>query len=107
MGKILISAPKKAKKLKKTNSSAAEVLMFSGCKDEQTAADTAVQDEAQAVVSTGLMSYALITSIRKNPKMSLIELVNSMRALISERGDPQKPQLSTSHPIDPNTVLEI
>lgn len=107
MGKVILTAPKKAKKLKKTNSSPAEVLMFSGCKDEQNAADTAVQGQAEALVSTGLMSYALITSIRKNPKMSLIDLVNSMREIIRERGDSQKPQLSTSHPIDPNTIFEI
>jgi hypothetical protein len=108
MGKVLFTAKKKAKKLRKTNSSEAEVLMFSGCKDEQNSADTAVQDEqAQALVSTGLMSYALITSIRKNPKLTLIELVNAMRELISARGDTQKPQLSTSHPIDPNTVIEF
>jgi hypothetical protein len=108
MGRILLTAKSKAKKLKKTNSSEAEVLMFSGCKDEQNSADTAVQDEqAQAMVSTGLMSYALISSLKKNPKMTLIELVNSMRELITARGDVQKPQLSTSHPIDPNTVLEI
>jgi hypothetical protein len=111
MGKVLLTAKKKAKKLRKTNSSPAEVLMFSGCKDEQNASDTAVPDpnatKSEALISTGLMSYSLITSIRNNPNQTLIQLVNSMREIILEKGDTQKPQLSTSHPIDPNTVLEI
>jgi len=108
MGKVLLTAKQKAKKLRKTNSSPAEILMFSGCKDEQNSADTAIQDpKANSLKATGLMSYSLIASLRKNPQQSIIELVNNMRHFIHEKGDTQKPQLSTSHPIDPNTIFSI
>jgi len=111
LAKVILGAKKKASVLRKKNASPAEVLMFSGCKDEQNAADGAVveedYDEVEVKKATGLMSYSLVTALKRKPEQTLLELITNMRAIIHERDLPQKPQLSTSHPIDPNTQFEI
>ncbi|NEJ83398.1 hypothetical protein GR268_43810, partial [Rhizobium leguminosarum] len=43
--------------------SQADVVMFSGCSDEQTSADTSIQGSR-----TGAMSYAFIATLRANPQ---------------------------------------
>jgi len=97
--------------LRKNNSSLAEVLMFSGCKDEQNAADGAIVEEdydnVEVKKATGLMSYSLVMALKNKPQQTLLELITNMRSIIHEKDLPQKPQLSTSHPIDPNTIFEI
>jgi hypothetical protein len=44
------------------------------------------------------MSWAFITSLRKKPQQSYIELLNNIRDLLEENYS-QKPQLSCSHPL--------
>jgi hypothetical protein len=44
--------------------SQADVVMFSGCSDEQTSADTSIQGSR-----TGAMSYAFIATLRANPQV--------------------------------------
>ena len=48
-------------KTKQTRTTEADVIQFSGCKDEQTSADAMIGGQA-----TGAMSYALITCLQKN-----------------------------------------
>jgi len=58
----------------KTRSTEADVIMFSGCKDSQTSADANIGGQA-----TGAMSYALISSLKKNKNMDYTNLLQTMR----------------------------
>jgi hypothetical protein len=78
----------------RTKTSPADVIMWSGSKDTQTSADANIAGEA-----TGAMSYAFISSLRKNPNQSYVQLLNSIRDELEGKYD-QKPQLSCSHPLN-------
>jgi len=91
---------REARKIEEKNmvdlSSPADVIMISGCRDEQTSGDAKLSDE-----SSGVMSYALRFTLQNKPEPTLIELLNDMRDFIMEKKFPQIPQMSTSHEIDP------
>ena len=78
---------------KQTKTSPADVIMWSGSKDEQTSQDAVISGEA-----TGAMSWAFVTSLKKNPHQSYVQLLNSIRDELSTKYS-QKPQLSCSHPL--------
>jgi len=80
-------------KTKQTKTSPADVIMWSGSKDEQTSADANIQGEA-----TGAMSWAFINALKKNPQQSYVQLLNSIRDELATKYS-QKPQLSCSHPL--------
>ncbi|KAI1431690.1 caspase domain-containing protein [Xylaria sp. CBS 124048] len=87
------------KKTVETKTSPADVIMWSGSKDDQTSADATIASQA-----TGAMSYAFITALRQNPKQSYVELLNSIRDILQAKYS-QKPQLSCSHPLDTNLLF--
>ncbi|CAK7239974.1 MAG: Ca(2+)-dependent cysteine protease [Sporothrix thermara] len=82
-----------------TKTSPADVIMLSGSKDDQTSADATIASQA-----TGAMSWAFISSLKKNPQQSYVQLLNSIRDELSTRYT-QKPQLSSSHPLDTNLLF--
>jgi len=82
------------KKNLRTKTSPADVIMWSGSKDTQTSADASIGGEA-----TGAMSWAFISSLRKNPNQSYVQLLNSIRDELEGKYQ-QKPQLSCSHPLN-------
>ncbi|CAD6576962.1 MAG: Ca(2+)-dependent cysteine protease [Tremellales sp. Tagirdzhanova-0007] len=84
---------------RQTKTSPADVIMWSGCKDSQTSADT-----SEAGRATGAMSYAFIAALTKYPQQSYVQLLNTIRDELRGRYD-QKPQLSASHPIDTNILF--
>ncbi|KAK9772502.1 putative Metacaspase-1A [Seiridium cardinale] len=86
-------------KTKDTRTSPADVIMWSGSKDDQTSADATIAQQA-----TGAMSWAFITAIKQNPKQSYVELLNSIREVLETKYS-QKPQLSCSHPLDTNLLF--
>ncbi|KAB8271229.1 caspase domain-containing protein [Aspergillus minisclerotigenes] len=83
---------------KQTKTSGADVIMWSGSKDDQTSQDAQIQGQA-----TGAMSWAFISALRKNPQQSYVQLLNSIRDELSTKYT-QKPQLSCSHPLDVNLL---
>ncbi|KAK9459095.1 caspase domain-containing protein [Lipomyces oligophaga] len=83
-------------KTRKTKTSSADVITFSGCKDSQTSADA-----MEAGKATGAMSWAFKEVMGSNPNQSYLSLLKNMRGLMSAKYS-QKPQLSSSHPIDVN-----
>ncbi|KAL4997193.1 Metacaspase-1 [Aspergillus recurvatus] len=83
---------------KQTKTSPADVIMWSGSKDDQTSQDAQIAGQA-----TGAMSWAFITAMRKNPQQSYVQLLNSIRDELSTKYS-QKPQLSSSHPLDVNLL---
>ncbi|KAI0482668.1 caspase domain-containing protein [Xylariaceae sp. FL0804] len=106
VGKALFAFAKTAyrgddgyKKTIKTKTSPADVIMWSGSKDDQTSADATIAAQA-----TGAMSWAFITAIKQDPKQSYVELLNSVRDVLQTKYS-QKPQLSCSHPLDTNLLF--
>ena len=90
---------------KALNTSDADVYMLSGCRDEQTSADTSVD----GVGATGAMSYAFITALTQQPKTNWGSLVDTMRDILlsGPKQYTQVPQLSMGHPTDPLTPVYI
>ena len=80
-------------KTKYTKTSPADVIMWSGSRDDQTSQDASVAGRA-----TGAMSWAFITALKKNPQQSYVQLLNSIRDELARKYS-QKPQLSSSHPL--------
>lgn len=80
-------------KTKKTRTTEADVIQFSGCKDEQTSADAMIGGQA-----TGAMSYALITSLQKNKNMDFTHLLQSMRKTLEGKYT-QVPMMSAGRPL--------
>lgn len=78
---------------KQTKTSPADVIMWSGSRDDQTSQDASVAGQA-----TGAMSWAFITALKKNPQQSYVQLLNSIRDELATKYT-QKPQLSSSHPL--------
>lgn len=92
----LTKGNKASEKTKKDRTSPADVIMFSGCKDNQTSADS-FEDGSP----TGAMSHAFLQVMRNNPNQSYLSLLNNTRDILASKYD-QKPQLSSSHPLDCN-----
>lgn len=82
----------------KTKTSPADVVMWSGSKDEQKSQDAHIGGQA-----TGAMSWAFITALKKNPHQSYVQLLNSIRDELSAKYT-QRPQLSCSHPLNTNLL---
>ncbi|PBP20837.1 caspase domain-containing protein, partial [Diplocarpon rosae] len=82
-----------------TKTSPADVIMWSGSKDDQTSADATI-----AAKATGAMSWAFITAMKKNPQQSYVQLLNSIRDELATKYT-QKPQLSSSHPLNTNLLF--
>lgn len=90
----------KAEKLTKaTRTSPADVISWSGCKDSQTSADT-----QEAGTATGAMSFAFISALGSNKQQSYQELLVNIREILKAKYS-QKPQLSSSHPMDTNIMF--
>ncbi|KAI7897835.1 caspase domain-containing protein [Cokeromyces recurvatus] len=100
-GKSLMSRKKIDERIKKFKSSESDVIMFSGCKDNQTSAD-AMENGA----STGAMSYAFTTVLKQNQQLTYLQLLNAIRDILKSKYS-QRPQLSSSHPIDVNLMFLI
>lgn len=84
-----------------TKTSAADVIMLSGSRDDQTSADATIASQA-----TGAMSWAFITALKKRPQQSYVQLLNSIRDELATRYT-QKPQLSCSHPLNTDLLFII
>jgi len=65
-----------------------DVWMFSGCRDDQTSADTNIGGSA-----TGAMSWAFIATMRENPGQSYVQVLQNTRLRLKQ-SYAQIPQLS-------------
>ncbi|KAJ2961392.1 hypothetical protein NQZ79_g3394 [Umbelopsis isabellina] len=121
VGKKVMTGRNVAQKNRAENSSPADVIMLSGCKDDQTSADA-----TEAGQNTGAMSYAFTSeltfksliwislstsdvnpvsaALRQNRQQSYQQLLNTVRTILREKYS-QRPQLSSSHPIDVNLMF--
>jgi Caspase domain. len=80
----------------------ADVIQFSGCRDNQTSADASINN-----VATGAMSYALITVLGQNQNLSYSQLLTQIRQIMKEKRFSQIPQLSSSHPMNMNSQFTL
>lgn len=80
-------------KAKRTKTSPADVISWSGCKDSQTSADA-----VEAGTATGAMSYAFISALSQGGEQSYQSLLITIRGILKAKYS-QKPQLSSSHPM--------
>ncbi|ORY76536.1 caspase domain-domain-containing protein [Leucosporidium creatinivorum] len=79
---------------KRERGSEADVISWSGCKDNQTSADASEGGQA-----TGAMSHAFVAALTKAPKQTYNQLLNTIRDELKGKYE-QKPQLSCSHELD-------
>jgi len=84
---------------KATRTSPADVISWSGCKDSQTSADT-----EEAGKATGAMSFAFTSVLSGNTQQSYQQLLVGIREILRDKYS-QKPQLSSSHPMDTNILF--
>jgi len=78
--------------------SAADIVLFSGCRDDQTSADASIEG-----AYSGAMTFALLKTVEKwGLDMSYDDLLEKMREILSGKYS-QIPQLSTGRPFDLNT----
>ncbi|KAB5578840.1 metacaspase-1 [Coniochaeta sp. 2T2.1] len=87
------------KKTIDTRTSPADVIMWSGSKDDQTSADATIASQA-----TGAMSWAFITAMNQNSQQTYVQLLNNIRDILQTKYS-QKPQLSCSHPLDTDVLF--
>merc|ERR1719283_547116 len=81
-----------------TRSSQGDVVMFAGCKDYQTSADTNVSGYG----ATGAASFAFVNAVRSAERnMTYSELLATMREMLHGKYT-QKIQMSTGFPTDMN-----
>ncbi|KAG0070257.1 Ca(2+)-dependent cysteine protease, partial [Podila epicladia] len=97
-----VTNPGGRQKALREKSSPADVVMFSGCKDTQTSADA----HEQGFGMTGALSFSLISSLSQNPRQTYLQLLNSIRDILRAKYS-QKPQLSSSHPVDLNLLFTM
>ncbi|KIM37708.1 hypothetical protein M413DRAFT_448236 [Hebeloma cylindrosporum] len=76
--------------------SAADVICFSACKDDETSADTFIGG-----VNVGAMSDAFVRSLEQNPHLTYDELLKELRDILIPEYQ-QKAQISGTHPLDLN-----
>ncbi|ORX57889.1 hypothetical protein BCR36DRAFT_580459 [Piromyces finnis] len=93
--KIKKNSAKAKKKTEETKSTFADVIMFSGCKDSQTSADTKINS-----LATGAMSYAFIKAVMTNNDLSYLQLLKETKKHLVNYS--QKPQLSSGRLMDMN-----
>ncbi|KAF8172105.1 peptidase C14, caspase domain-containing protein, partial [Pholiota molesta] len=99
--KMSMSDMRKAERIAKaTRTSPADVVLWSGCKDSQAAADANGAGQA-----SGAMSYAFTTALNVNKHQSYRELLVAIRNILKSEGFIQKPQLSSSHPMDTSIMF--
>eukprot|EP00995_Heteronema_vittatum_P005698 NODE_189_length_1669_cov_858.618519_g128_i0.p1 GENE.NODE_189_length_1669_cov_858.618519_g128_i0~~NODE_189_length_1669_cov_858.618519_g128_i0.p1 ORF type:complete len:448 (-),score=151.78 NODE_189_length_1669_cov_858.618519_g128_i0:324-1637(-) len=78
-----------------------DVVLFSGCRDDQTSADAVVDD-----VGFGAMTNAMLKSLHTNPKQSYQQLLQTIRRHL-RAGYTQVPQLSMSKNLNLATPFQV
>ena len=86
----------------KDNNTNGNVFMISGCTDEQTSADTVINNKA-----CGAMTWSLLESLKQQKKLSWRELVKSMRDLLKTSNFDQIPQFTSGTFVDIDASIFI
>lgn len=78
------------------------VIMFSGCRDDQTSADANI-----AGAPTGAMSWSFLEAMRRFGDQSYLQILQNTRELLKASRYSQIPQLSVGQMMDLNQPLFI
>jgi hypothetical protein len=94
---------KAAEKQKQIRTTLANVVQFSGCRDEQTSADTQV-----CGMATGALSWAFTEVFKglQGRPISYLDLLKQMRGLLSQKYS-QVPQMSAGYHMDMNRQFVV
>lgn len=76
------------------------IIMISGCMDNQTSEEVFVNNKNQ-----GAMTWAFLDTINKNPNLTWKDLITTMRSSLKSSKYQQIPQLSSGKKLDLNTRL--
>ena len=76
------------------------IIMISGCKDNQTSADAYINSKYQ-----GAMTWAFLDTVNKNPNLSWKDLITTMRSSLKTSKYEQTPQLSSGKKLDLTTKI--
>jgi len=79
-----------------------DVIMLSGCNDNQISADAYINNTFQ-----GAMSWAFIETLNSNPLISWNTLLQNMRGLLKKKRFKQLPQLSSAKMMDIQTLVSF
>lgn len=91
----------------KESNTMGQVIMISGCTDNQTSAD-AYLNYAGKKISSGAMTYSFLNTINSIGKnISLKTLIENMRKTLITNGYTQTPQLSSGIQVDINTTMLV
>ena len=85
-----------------SNANCGDCFLYSGCRDDQTSADTSFNGKPQ-----GAMTYAFTQALTKRPNQSYGEVLKSMREILQSAKFTQVPQLSTERQIDLNAPFSL
>ncbi|KAI9183564.1 hypothetical protein H9P43_004482 [Blastocladiella emersonii ATCC 22665] len=80
----------------------ADVIVFSGCRDDQTSADAYIDE----VGNTGALSHAFVKTLTEYPESTYTELLSRMRETLEEDYT-QVPQMSSGRFLDMNTPFTV
>ncbi|ORY40486.1 peptidase C14 [Rhizoclosmatium globosum] len=89
---------KKENFLENAEEPAKEVYMIAGCIDDGTSTDAWMKGKA-----TGALTFAFLSTIKKNPSVTFEQLLASLREFMVKEEMDQIPQLSCGHTVDPQT----
>eukprot|EP01004_Peranema_trichophorum_P006937 NODE_5735_length_975_cov_51.887324_g5154_i0.p1 GENE.NODE_5735_length_975_cov_51.887324_g5154_i0~~NODE_5735_length_975_cov_51.887324_g5154_i0.p1 ORF type:complete len:274 (+),score=56.04 NODE_5735_length_975_cov_51.887324_g5154_i0:47-823(+) len=87
------------------NTLKADILLFSGCLDEQTASDVKDRSSFNLPVWTGpgqaggVCTSALVSAVSANPQVTYAQLLEDMRQILQRKHFKQIPQMTCSRPI--------
>jgi len=76
------------------------IIMISGCMDNQTSAETFINS-----IQQGAMTWAFLDTVNKNPNLTWKELITDMRNSLKTSNYQQIPQLSSGKKLDVNTKI--
>lgn len=82
-----------------------DVILFSGCKDNQYSADTVFNNQAQ-----GAMTFAFISTIKKlrnKNKLTYVSIIKNLQKFLKQNGYQQIPQLSSGKFLNLLDTFEI
>ena len=76
------------------------IIMISGCKDNQTSADAYINSNFQ-----GAMTWSFLDTVNKNPNLTWRDLITTMRSSLKVSKYQQIPQLSSGKKLDLNAKI--
>jgi hypothetical protein len=78
------------------------IIMISGCRDNQTSADAYINSKSQ-----GAMTWAFLDTLNNNTSLTWKDLITTMRSSLLKSDYEQTPQLSSGNKLDINTKFYL